>query len=231
MKKFFHAGRRLNSLMKSTSICVAGIDVGGAKKGNHLVVLKGQHILCNINHPDPEYLVRQCHERDVSVIGIDSPCGWGLPNFGRAAEKALAKERIFCFSTPVRERAISHVAGFYNWMLNGEKVYQALANTHRLLTNPKFTSGKVCFETFPHAIACAMLGRDVASAKLKRKQRRQILENSGINTDRLKSIDAIDAALCALTAQYLVDGKTKAYGDAECGYIFVPRLESVMSLS
>lgn len=217
--------------MHQSPVIVAGIDIGGAKKGNHLVVLEGQSILCSINHPDSGCLVQQCHERDVSVIGIDSPCGWGLPNFGRAAEKALAKERIFCFSTPVRERAISHAAGFYNWMLNGEKVYQALANTHRLLNNPRYTTGKVCFETFPHAIACSMLGTDVASAKLKRKQRRQILENSGINTDSLKSIDAIDAALCALTAQYLVDGKTKAYGDVECGYIFVPRVESVMSLS
>jgi len=217
--------------LQETSITVAGIDIGEVRKGNHLVVLKGRDILCSINHPDPNYLVQQCHERDVSVIGIDSPCGWGLPDFGRAAEKALAKERIFCFSTPVREQAVFHQAGFYNWMLNGEKVYQGLANTHPLLTNPKYTSGKACFETFPHAIACAMLGTDVASAKLKRKQRRQILENSGINTDSLKSIDAIDAALCALTAQYLVEGKAKAYGDAECGYIFVPRLESVMSLS
>jgi predicted nuclease with RNAse H fold len=217
--------------MHQSPVIVAGIDIGGAKKGNHLVVLEGQSILCSINHPDPGYLVQQCHERDVSVIGIDSPCGWGLPNFGRAAEKALAKERIFCFSTPIRERALSHAAGFYNWMLNGEKVYQAFAHTHPLLTEPGYTSDRVCFETFPHAIACAILGTDVASAKLKRKQRRQILENSGINTDSLKSIDAIDAALCALTAQYFVDGKTKAYGDAECGYIFVPRLESVMSLS
>jgi len=217
--------------MHQRLVIVGGIDIGGARKGNHLVVLRGQDIICNINHSDPEYLVRQCYELDVSVIGVDSPCGWGLPNFGRAAEKALAKEKIFCFSTPIRERAVSNVAGFYNWMLNGEKVYQALANSHPLLTNSKYVSGKFCFETFPHAIACAMLGTNVASAKLKRKQRRLILEKSGIDTQCLKSIDAIDAALCTLTAQYLVEGKAKAYGDAECGYIFVPRLESVMSLS
>ena len=217
--------------MNINSIIVAGIDIGGVKKGNHLVILKGQSILRSINHPNPNYLVQKCHEQCVSVIGIDSPCGWGLPNVGRAAEKALAKERIFCFSTPIRERAVSHAAGFYNWMLNGEKVYEALVHSHPLLTNSQYASGNYCFETFPHAIACAMLGTDVASAKLKRKQRRLILEKSGIDTSCLKSIDAIDAALCALTAQYLVEGKAKAYGDAECGYIFVPRLESVMSLS
>jgi predicted nuclease with RNAse H fold len=217
--------------MHQNVVIVAGIDIGGAKKGNHLVVLKGQRILCSINHPDPNYLVQQCHERDVSVIGIDSPCGWGLPDFGRAAEKALAKERIFCFSTPVRERAASHATGFYDWMLNGERLYQALSATHPLLSKSVYTSGPVCFETFPHAIACAMLGTDIASAKLKRHQRRQLLEKSGIDTQCLKSIDAIDAALCALTAQHLVDGKAKAYGDADCGYIFVPSLKSVLSIS
>jgi len=217
--------------LQETSITVAGIDIGGVRKGHHLAVLRGQAIICHINHSDPEYLARQCHELDVSVIGIDSPCGWGLPNFGRAAEKALAKERISCFSTPVRERAASHATGFYNWMLNGERLYQALSATHPLLSKSVYTSGRVCFETFPHAIACAMLGTDIASAKLKRHQRRQLLEKSGIDTQCLKSIDAIDAALCALTAQYLVDGKAKAYGDAECGHIFVPRLERVLSIS
>lgn len=217
--------------MNRTSITVAGIDIGGARKGNHLVVLRGQDIICNINHSDPEYLARYCNELDVGVIGIDSPCGWGLPHVGRAAEKALAKERIFCFSTPVRERAASHTTGFYNWMFNGERVYQALATTHPILSNRVYTSGNVCFETFPHAIACAMLGTDIASAKLKRHQRRQLLEKSGIDTQCLKSIDAIDAALCALTAQYLVDGKAKTYGDAECGHIFVPCLERVLSIS
>lgn len=76
-----------------------------------------------------------------------------------------------------------------------------------------------------------MLGTDVASAKRKRAQRRQILEESGIDTQSLKSIDDLDAALCALTASYLLLGKTKAYGDADGGYIFVPNLSGLSLLS
>lgn len=99
--------------MQEPPVTVAGIDIGGAKKGNHLVILKGQDILRSINHSDPNYLIQQCHEQHVSVIGIDSPCGWGLLNFGRAAEKALAKERIYCFSIPVREQAARPGFGRY----------------------------------------------------------------------------------------------------------------------
>ena len=67
-----------------------------------------------------------------------------------------------------------------------------------------------------------MLGTAEASAKRKRVQRRQLLQDAGIDPMPLKSIDAVDAALCALTAQYVFMGRGKAYGDTEGGYIFVP---------
>lgn len=108
-------------------------------------------------------------------------------------------------------------------MFNGERVYHAFAPTYPLLSDKDYAKGRVSFETFPHAITCAMLGRDVASAKEKRSQRRQLLEKARIATNALKSIDAVDAALCALTARYLLAGRTHAYGDAEGGYIRVPR--------
>lgn len=201
---------------------VAGIDVGGDKKGCHLVVLRGREVLCNINSGDPDHLARQCAELGAIAVGIDSPCRWGLPGSGRRAEKALAKEGIFSFATPTRKRAEANTSGFYDWMFNGERVYHALAATYPLLTAERYSTGHVCFETFPHAITCALLGTDVASAKRKRQQRRQLLNDLGIDTRLLTSMDALDAALCALTASYLVLGKTRAYGDAEGGYIVVP---------
>lgn len=205
-----------------SSVTVAGIDIGGSRKGCHLVILRGREVVCSINSHDPEHLASQCNDYGAEVIGIDSPCCWGTPEHGRRAERALAQERIFCFSTPTRERAETNLSGFYGWMFNGEQVYQALAVTHPLLTEERYLGGRVCFETFPHAITCAMLGTDVASAKRKRLQRRALLEDVGIDTRLLKSIDALDAALCALTAEYLWLGQTKAYGDADGGHIFVP---------
>ena len=120
----------------------------------------------------------------------------------------------------IRERALANTTGFYGWMFCGERIYHALAPAYPLLRGE--AEGPVCFETFPHAITCALLGRDVASAKQKKAQRRKLLEDAGIATAALKSIDAIDAALCALTARYYLQGQTRAFGDEASGYILVP---------
>ncbi|MFX1765073.1 hypothetical protein PWP93_21305 [Paraburkholderia sp. A1RI-2L] len=47
-----------------------------------------------------------------------------------------------------------------------------------------------------------------------------ILQGAGI---LLMSIDDVDAALCALTAGYLLAARTDVYGDAKSGDIRVPR--------
>lgn len=208
---------------------VAGIDVGGDKKGCNLVVLQGTSILCSVNSKAPEYLVQICAEHDVVAVGVDAPCQWRTGGSARLAEKELARARISSFSTPTRELAISNAANFYGWMYNGERVYQALTPMYPLLLGRAYGTGRVSFETFPHAITCAMLGKHVASAKQKSTQRRQILEEIGINTRMLKSINAVDAALCALTARFLVEGKTYPYGDATGGYIRVPATTSLRS--
>lgn len=208
--------------MRDSPLTVAGIDIGGARKGCHLLVLRGSAIVCNIRSGDPDHLARMCEELGAVAVGIDSPCQWGKPQSGRLAEKALAKERIFYFATPTRERAEANASGFYGWMFCGERVYQALAATHSLLSNVGYAGGKVCFETFPHAITCAMLCTAEASAKRNRVQRRQLLRDAGMDPTPLKSIDAVEAALCALTATYVIANRSKAYGDTEGGYIFVP---------
>ncbi len=210
------------SLQMRTADTVAGVDIGGARKGCHLVILRGSDVVCVAKGNSPEDLYQRCLRHEVAAVGIDSPCRWSRDDAGRLAEKELARERIFCFSTPTRERALASTNGFYGWMFSGEKVFQAFAPTYPLLAEKRYAGGRVSFETFPHAITCALLGREVASAKLKRVQRRKLLEEAGINTCSLTSIDAVDAALCALTAQFLLQGKTQAYGDVHGGHIFVP---------
>ncbi|SOZ68501.1 conserved hypothetical protein [Cupriavidus taiwanensis] len=117
---------------------------------------------------------------------------------------------------------MASTTGFYDWMLCGERVFQTFAPMYPLLNEKRYAAGPVSFETFPHAITCSLLGREVASAKLKRVQRRKLLEDVGIHTSSLASIDSVDAALCALTAEFLLEGRTRTYGDAHGGYIFVP---------
>ena len=203
---------------------VAGIDVGGDKKGCNLVVLRGTTVLASIAGAAPEDLLAPCLAHDVTAVGVDAPALWRSGSAARHAERALAGAGISLFSTPDRASAVASTSGFYGWMFNGERVYRTLASAYPLLVTPAYPNagGRVCFETFPHAITVAFLGRDVASARLKGVQRRQVLEQVGIDTALLTTIDALDAALCALAARHLLEGTSHAYGDAADGYIHVP---------
>lgn len=49
-----------------SSVTVAGIDIGGCRKGCHRVILRGHEVVCNINSRDAEYLARQCN---VNFLG------------------------------------------------------------------------------------------------------------------------------------------------------------------
>lgn len=201
---------------------VAGIDVGGDRKGCNLVVLCGTDVVCSIAGAAPESLLEHLLVHDVMAVGVDAPSVWRTGSAARQAERELAGTGITLFSTPSRAAAVASTSGFYSWMFNGERVFQALAEIYPLLATPGYAGGRVCFETFPHAITAAYLGRHVASAKLKRIQRRRILDDAGIDTSTLTSIDAIDAALCALAAQHLLAGTARAFGKAEDGFIHAP---------
>ncbi|WP_429361904.1 DUF429 domain-containing protein [Paraburkholderia sp. MM5496-R1] len=106
-------------------------------------------------------------------------------------------------------------------MFNGERVYHAFAPHFPLFKDGEI-GRQVGFETFPHAITCALIRNAVASAKRKRTQRREILDHAGIDATSLRSIDEVDAALCALTASFLLEGRVVAYGDELGGFIIVP---------
>ena len=99
--------------------------------------------------------------------------------------------------------------------------FRLLGPHYRLFDGRSTALSPVCFETFPHAVACVLAGRTL-SAKQKRFDRRRLLGRAGIVTDSLANIDEVDAALCALTAQHFLAGTFKAYGDDAEGYIVVP---------
>ncbi|MEM5310803.1 DUF429 domain-containing protein [Paraburkholderia sp. JHI869] len=201
---------------------VAGIDVGGDKKGCHLVVLEGNRAFRPADAKTPQEMLQACLEYGVQAVGIDAPCQWSVEGEGRLAERELASQRIFSFATPTRKRADESPSRFYRWMFNGEAIYEAFSSAYPLLATRDFKGGRVSFETFPHAVTCALRGKEGTSAKEKRRQRPKVLEDAKIDASSLKSIDDVDAALCALTARYLVEGRTFAYGDVRGGFIHVP---------
>jgi len=205
--------------MKTAAPIVAGVDVGGVKKGFHAVALQATNVVATLLTRSPAEAVAWCREQRVVAVAVDAPCRWRLTRGARPCERALAGLGLSCFSTPTQ--TIGEVHPFYQWMVNGAELFQRLAPHYRLYDDRTPLYESLCFETFPQAIACSLTGITL-SAKHKRVERRRLLRQSGIATDALDTIDHVDAALCALAAQYVLAGRFNAYGDATEGFILLP---------
>ena len=205
--------------MAGNSPTVAGIDVGGPKKGFHAVMLTSGRVVATCASTDAAAVAKWCADQGARIVGVDAPCGWSKDGGSRACERALARKQIHSFSTPTRERAEANP--FYAWVQNGACLYAALKKSSYSLFADTGASPPFCFETFPHAIVCAFAGQ-VVPAKPKAKCRRKTLQDVGIDTAMLTNIDFIDAALCAAAARAFLSGSTALYGDAGEGIIVVP---------
>src|SRR5262249_26454282 len=148
-------------------------------------------------------------------------CRWSRTGRARSCERELASEGIHAFATPNQVIEESHK--FYRWMHNGTDLYRLFMPHYRLFDVQHSTSYALCFDTFPHAIACA-LAKDVLRAKDKRADRPKLLRDAGLSLEFLENIDMVDAALCALTAHHMLAGTIKTYGDAQEGFIVVPHV-------
>ena len=201
---------------------VIGIDVGSRARGFHAVALKGTRYSSKLNTPDTRALAEWCKDSGAIAVGIDAPCHWSSTGRARLAERELMKKGVWCFSTPSKDIAQNHPKNYFDWMRCGALLYEHLFSTgYSLYCGNRQTTQPVCFETFPHAIACALQG-EIVSAKRKRQVRPELLRKNAIETEALTNIDWIDAGLCALVAQRLVSGSVKTYGDVEEGFIVVP---------
>jgi predicted nuclease with RNAse H fold len=208
---------------------VVGIDVGGARKGFHAVALTAGVYADQLATGDASELAHCCRSVvRASVIAIDAPCRWSSDGRARPCEQELMQKGIWCFSSPTHQKAHTpHRTNYYGWMLQGEALYQALEGGAPEQAYPLVSalphSGRGCFETFPHAITWHLRGGQAQAAQ-KRIQRRELLAQAGLDLTPLTSIDRIDAALCALTAQQVASGGVcVSYGEPETGLIVVPR--------
>ena len=199
-----------------------GVDVGGARKGFHAVAMHGREITAHMHTLIGEEVADWCSEHEAIGIGIDAPCRWSQTGHARAAERELARLGIFAFATP--SRALAESKTFHSWMLNGAQLYQLVERSYPLFDGHEPRT-RFCVETFPQAVACALAGR-VLSAKKKSTNRPAVLRDEGVDTTSLTNVDFIDAALCALAAQYVARGTYKAFGDEQDGFIVVPSLSA-----
>ncbi len=148
---------------------------------------------------------------EPDVVAIDSPPAWAVGG-RRTCERALSARGFSVFTTP--DAATGTTKPFYGWMLTGFAMFEG-------------ASGYPTLETFPHAVAVALRGRAPDHGLLKhptakRRWRREALEESGIDTSALRTIDEIDATLCAVTGLRFLEGRTVALGDPDEGVLTVP---------
>lgn len=214
---------RASAASIAPALTTVGIDVGGPRKGFHSVALRDGTYATQLATGDAEALAHWCRSVvQARVIAIDAPCRWSRDGRARPCERELRQQGIICFASPTRQVAASHPSGYYDWMLRGEALYRALEPAHPLATALPIV-GPACFETFPHAITWHWRGGQ-ANATQKRTQRRELLQQAGIDLAPLTSIDWIDAALCALAAHHTASGgPCIPYGEPETGWIVVPQ--------
>lgn len=207
------------------SLITAGIDVGGSRKGHHVVALSDGSYLADFRSDNPTKIASWCCDLGAHAIAIDAPCSWSLDGKARPCEAELIKHGIQCFPSPTRETAVQHPTNYYGWMIEGERIYQALSKSHQLVNSvqPPTVDQPLMFETFPHAITHHLQGGRARAAD-KQRERRLLLKNLGIQHPKIKSIDTIDATLCAYTA-YLLSTRQPChfYGEAQSGLIICPK--------
>ena len=196
-----------------------GIDVG-VGKGLDLVLLDDQRVpVLVLPRVAVEQVPRAIEEMAPDVIAIDAPPAWAADGRSRLTERVLAERNIRTFATPTRARGKGNP--FYDWMEVGFRVFRAAARAGF----PRYAAGDprgTAMEVFPHASATVLRGFLRPKGIGKKAWREGILVAQGVRTDRLTSIDLIDAGLCALTGLLALQGKRFAPGDPREGVIVLP---------
>jgi len=189
-----------------------GIDVA-ARRGCDVVVLADDLVAQPIGRVhDADELRALLAPLHPGVVAIDAPPTWAEPGRARACERALAARGISVFTTPDATRGAA--SAFYDWMRTGFAMFAGSA-AHPTL------------ETFPHAVAVALRGALPAAGLLRRPAEKRAwrlgaLDGAGVATGALRTIDQVDAALCALVGRYHLAGDAVALGVPDEGTITLP---------
>jgi predicted nuclease with RNAse H fold len=197
---------------------VAGIDIGGRRKGFHAVITNKGQYHSRFKSSSAVEMASWVHSFNPAIIAIDSPCKFAASGKSRKAERDLMQAGIHSFFTPVEE--IARNSSFYGWVLNGNELYQSLKYP---IFDGDYESTGFCIETFPNAIEKLMLPEpSVRIGKSKNAIRRMLLYRLGYASKELTNIDFVDAALCSIAAERFYYGKYRLFGNVTEGFIVVP---------
>ena len=197
-----------------------GVDVGASRKGLDVVVLDDDLRVVDtarrVSTPELEPLIARS---TPDVVAIDSPPALGSGHGSRATERELRRFGIQSYGTPSDEKKAS--SPFFDWMRVG---FEAFAVAERS-GYPRYRAGSArgkSVEVFPHASAVVLAGCLPPPGTPKREWRASILRTLGVEVDRLRSADQVDAALAAVTGLFALRGRSFAPGDPKEGVIVLP---------
>ena len=160
-----------------------------------------------------------------ACVAIDSPPSFGTDGSSRRCERDLAALGLPCFRTPSDPQQCLNP--FYNWMRAGHEAFAAAASAGYPLFRDGDSVTGCALEVFPHAAAVALAGTrpppgSSRNPAEKRRWRRAALARAGVETAALRTLDAIDAALAALTGLYAYRDEWFSVGDPQEGMIIGP---------
>jgi len=202
-----------------------GVDVS-AERGLDLVFLDERGRLSGppLRRQTAEDLFRVLVERNPDVVAIDSPPRLGTNGRSRRCERELLRFGLHCYFTPCDATTAENP--FYEWMRAGFAAFAAAARARYEMFGGDGIVRRRALEVFPHATAVALAGclpprGTCRSATGKRRWRARALQSAGVDTTELRTTDAIDAALAALTGLHALDERYWAVGDRSDGFIVV----------
>ena len=190
-----------------------GIDVA-ARRGCDVVALEDELVARPVGRVrDAAELAALLDDLRPDVVAIDAPPAWAPDGRARRCERELQQLGISIFTTPNAARGSAN--SFYDWMLTGFAMFEGAC-------------GYTTLETFPHATAIALLGRRpdrglLRDPRAKRAWRLGALDAVGVETGELRTIDEIDATLCAVTGRSYLAGDAIELGDPVEGVLTLPR--------
>jgi predicted nuclease with RNAse H fold len=196
-----------------------GVDVSEARGLDVVALDRSGAVSAAWRRQTAADLERRLRELRPSVVAIDSPPAWGTSGGCRSPERAVRALGMGIFATPSDPAVFGRP--FYRWMIAGFAAFEAAAAAGFAYYRGRGPLVGSALEVFPHATA-VRLGGD-PSLGSKRVWRGAVLEAMGVDLRRLRSVDAIDAALAALTGLLALDGRCEALGDDVDGAIVIPR--------
>ena len=208
--------------------CFVGVDVS-ERRGLDIVVLGADLALAEPARARQTAadLAGLLERLRPACVAIDSPPAFGTNGSSRRCEQDLAALGLPCFRTPSDPQQCLNP--FYNWMRAGHEAFAVAAAAGYPLYRGTGRVTGCALEVFPHAAAVALVGTrpPPGSSRIparKRAFRVAALDQAGVDTSALRTLDAVDAALAALTGVYAHRHECFWVGDPEEGVILIPGL-------